>query len=140
MLDLKKYSGTWYESARLPNPFEGRRQKYARAQYIVDESGVSVINESIGFDGKLIDSTIGTATMINDGKGFSLRVRFGIFSGYYQVELTDYQTFSVIGSLSKKYLWVLTRRFPEDFRIIQSLISFSESIGYDTERIIINGT
>ena len=53
-VDLKRYSGTWYEIARYPNRFQRDCQSDTAAEYTVRKDGkVQVVNSCRQKDGKI---------------------------------------------------------------------------------------
>jgi apolipoprotein D and lipocalin family protein len=76
-VDLEKYSGTWYEIARLPNSFE-KGLKCVTATYRLREDGkIEVINRGhkIGKPGK-ISKIKGAARVPDSNQPAKLKVTF----------------------------------------------------------------
>ena len=60
-VDLKKYSGLWYEIAKIPNSFQDQCVSGTTARYTLSEDGeILVINSCIDEDGE-IDKAEGVA-------------------------------------------------------------------------------
>ena len=50
-VDLKKYTGLWYEIAKIPNSFQDQCVKGATAKYTLKEDGeIAVVNSCIDED------------------------------------------------------------------------------------------
>jgi hypothetical protein len=78
-VDLYRYSGTWYEIARLPNIFQ-RNCRCSTAQYVPDPDGsVTVINSCTTPRGRQ-RQVVGRATTVPGSGNARLRVGFGRLS------------------------------------------------------------
>ena len=117
-VDLKRYAGTWYEIARLPNSFQKSCACNVTATYVLCEDGtVDVINQCEKSDGSRTESR-GKAEVV-DAQSFSkLRVSFlpwllrwtGIGWGdYWIVDLDADYTTVVVASPNRSYAWILSR-------------------------------
>jgi len=109
-VDLDRYSGLWYEIARLPNSFE-RGCVAATAQYAKNKDGsIKVLNRcrKLKLDGEQ-DVAEGRARVIADGKlGVTF---FWPFEGdYWILDLADDYSWSLVGEPSGRYLWILARK------------------------------
>ncbi len=76
-IDLSRYSGLWYEIARLPNRFEIECAGDVTAQYtVLSESKLSVINQCRQKNGQLTKA-VGEARLASkEGPNSQLQVRF----------------------------------------------------------------
>lgn len=137
--DLDRYLGKWYEIARYDHIFE-RNLVGTTAQYSLRDDGkIRVVN---GGHLKTLDGpykeSIGKAKARKNGAPGQLEVSFfGPFYGDYNIlELAPDYSYSVVGSSSPKYLWILSRTpqlAPEQrSRIIANL----QRRGYDTDKLI----
>lgn len=138
-VELQKYSGRWYEIARLPNRFE-KGLVCVTANYQVKKNGkIEVINKGRPEkDIKRIKTAKGTAWVPNKNFPGQLKVRFfWPFAGnYYIITLNkDYQ-YVLVGDPSRKYLWVLsrTKTLPKD--IYTKLLKIAKENGFDTRKLI----
>lgn len=137
--DLDRYLGKWYEIARYDHTFE-RNLVGTTAQYSLRDDGkIKVVNSGYlkTLDGPYQES-IGKAKARKNGAPGQLEVSFfGPFYGDYNIlELGPDYSYSVVGSSSPKYLWILSRTpqlAPEvSTRIIQNL----KQRGYDTSKLL----
>ena len=106
-VDLNRYLGYWYELARFDHPFE-RGLEYVMAHYSLREDGkIDVLNTGIK-DGRAEDAKGIAKTTSVPGL---LRVSFfgPFYSDYYILDLASDYSYSVVGSSSPKYLWILSR-------------------------------
>lgn len=110
-LDLGRYQGKWYEIARLPNSFE-KNLTSVTATYTIKPNGkIEVLNQ--GYKGGVKRKSItGTAWVPNETFPGRLKVRFfWPFSGdYYVIALDQDYQYALVGSPSRKFLWILARR------------------------------
>lgn len=143
-VDLKRYAGLWYEQANFPMFFQRKCAKNTRAEYTLREDGmVTVVNSCDTKEGKRIQSE-GVARM--KGKDPSkLEVRFApnwlsalpfVWGDYWIIELDPDYKWSIVGSPSKKYLWILTRDKRIDWAMKEQLIQRARRHGYDVSRIV----
>jgi len=138
-VDLNKYSGKWYEIARLPNRFE-KGLKCVTATYRLREDGkIEVINRGhkIGGPGK-ISKIKGVARVPDKNQPGKLKVSFfWPFSGnYYIIELEENYRYALVGEPSRKYLWVLSRDKQLDDTIYESLLKKAEQMGFNSEEVV----
>ena len=107
---MDRYLGKWYEIARLPNSFE-RHLTMVTATYTVKPNGkIEVLNQ--GYKNGLKRKSIkGTAWVPAKDFPGRLKVRFfWPFSGdYYVIALDDNYQYALVGSPSRKFLWILAR-------------------------------
>ena len=139
-VDVNRYLGKWYEVARLPNRFQNDCY-CATAEYtLIDSETINVRNECRE------DSTSGTIDYV-DGKGFivensnntKLRVQFfWPFRGDYWIIDLDKENYSyaVVGTPSRKYLWILSRTPKMDIDLLNSLLEKAKSKKFDTSKIL----
>ena len=138
-LDLNRYLGKWYEIARYDHAFE-RDLVGTTAEYSLRKDGkIKVLNSGyLGtLDGTYRES-IGKAKLSSNGEPGQLRVSFfGPFYGdYYILDLAPDYSYSVVGSSSPKYLWILSRT-PELSSEAQSrILNNLQKRGYDTTKLI----
>jgi apolipoprotein D and lipocalin family protein len=110
-VDLKSYTGKWYEIAAFPQSFE--KDCYCTtAEYNIKEDYIEVINtcRKNGIEGK-INQARGKAFVQNNPSNAKLSVQFfWPFRGdYWIIELADDYSYSVVGDPSREYLWILAR-------------------------------
>ncbi len=138
-VDLEKYSGTWYEIARLPNSFE-KGLKCVTATYRLREDGkIEVINRGhkTGKPGK-ISKIKGVARVPDRNQPAKIKVTFfWPFSGdYYIIELDKDYRYALVGEPSRKYLWILARDKVLESTIYESLLKKAGEMGFDSKSVI----
>jgi apolipoprotein D and lipocalin family protein len=138
-VDLEKYSGTWYEIARLPNSFE-KGLKCVTATYRLREDGkIEVINRGhkTKKPGK-ISKIRGVARVPDMNQPAKLKVTFfWPFSGnYYIIELDKDYRYALVGEPSRKYLWILARDKELEITIYEKLLRKAEELGFDSKSVV----
>ncbi|MEO6052694.1 MAG: lipocalin family protein [Chthoniobacterales bacterium] len=130
-VDLKRYSGKWYEIASLPAWFQ-KDCHGATAEYTpLPDGRIKVLNQCIGKNGKNREVT-GIARVVPNSGNSRLKVRFGLITGDYYIiglDKTDYQ-WAVVGHPSRDYLWILSRSQKMDNKTYQQLLNIARQCGY----------
>ena len=137
--DLDRYLGRWYEIARYDHSFE-RDLVGTTAEYSLLKDGkIKVVNSGhLGtLDGPYHES-IGKAKPNKNGLAGQLRVSFfGPFYGdYYILDLAPDYSYSVVGSSSPKYLWILSRTPQLTTEVKNKIVRNLQRRGYDTNKLI----
>lgn len=137
--DINRYLGKWYEIARYDHAFE-RNLVGTTAEYTLRDDGkIKVVNSGhIGtLDGPYKES-IGKAKARKNGKPGQLEVSFfGPFYGDYNImELAPDYSYSVVGSNSPRYLWILSRTPQLDPEAKSNILNNLKQRGYDTSKLI----
>lgn len=139
-VDLKRYMGTWYEIARLPNFFE-RKLKCASATYTLREDGkITVLNKGNYITNpEKTTSAEGVAWIPDINSPGKLKVQFfWPFSGdYWIMELDKDYRYVLVGDPSRKYLWILNREKEMAESTFNTLLQKAIDNGYDVKSIIL---
>lgn len=138
-VNLKKYSGKWYEIARLPNSFE-KKLDLITATYTVRKDGkIEVINKGylIGDHSKSREAK-GVAWIPDSNSPAKLKVRFfWPFSGkYWIIELDNDYQYAMVGHPSRNYFWILSRNKNMDEDTYKKLLDNAAKKGFDVNKII----
>lgn len=139
-VDITKYSGKWYEIARLPNSFE-KGLVCVTAEYGLREDGkISVINAGQKEDepGK-VKSVTGKAWVPDKNETGRLKVQFfwPFAGGYYifHLDKENYQ-YALVGDPSRKYLWILARSPVIEESLYQQLVEIARRNEFATEKLL----
>jgi apolipoprotein D and lipocalin family protein len=139
-VDLKKYTGTWYEIARYPNRFQ-KDCVGTFVNYTLREDGkINVLNQCYdkSFEGKLKQSK-GVARVVDNQTNAKLKVSFfWPFEGdYWIIDLAEDYRYAVVGEPDRKYLWILSRNKTMDEETYnQILLNLETKHHYDTSKLI----
>ncbi len=136
-VDVNKYLGKWYEIARLPNSFQKECDCTTAEYSLIDSTTIRVINKCLK-NGET-DEANGKAFVVDGSNNSKLRVQFfWPFRGDYWIIALDKETYNyaVVGTPSRKYLWILARTTELKENTLQNLISFAKERGFDTSRLI----
>jgi len=138
-VDLAKYSGKWYEIARLPNRFQKKCVGDTTATYTLRPDGrIEVLNSCRRFDGR-VESIRGTARAADPaGPNTKLKVSFfWPFTGdYWILDLDPDYRWALIGEPGRKYLWILSREPHLDNQVIDRLLDRAKREGFDVGRVV----
>ena len=144
-VDLSRYTGKWYEIARLPNRFQKDCIGEVTATYsLVGEGQLKVINECRKQGG--IARAEGEARIrAKDGANSKLKVRFApswlkwlpfVWGDYWIIELAPDYSYSVVGTPDRKYLWVLSRAAEMEEGTYKRLIEKAAAEGFDVSKLM----
>jgi apolipoprotein D and lipocalin family protein len=113
-VDLDKYAGRWYSIASYPASFEkGCRCTTADYELIPGKGYIRVVNRCVRFKGGRSKISIARARafIVPGSENTRLKVQFfWPFRGdYYIIGLADDYSWALVGTPSRKYLWILSR-------------------------------
>jgi apolipoprotein D and lipocalin family protein len=140
-VDLKKYTGLWYEIAKIPNNFQDQCTGGTTAEYSLEEDGkIKVVNSCIDEDGKK-DVAEGIAKVVDKNTNAKLEVSFVSFLGirpfwgdYWILGLGDNYEYAVVGSPDRKYGWILAREKQLSKEYLDEAFAVLKTNGYDTRK------
>lgn len=122
-VDLQRYTGTWYEIAKIPNSFQDQCTGNTTATYSLNDDGtIKVLNQCKDDEGEM-DEAEGIAKVVDTKSNSKLEVSFVSIFGihlfwgdYWIIGLPDDYSYAVIGTPSRKYGWILSRtpQLPEE--------------------------
>lgn len=138
-VDLKKYSGLWYEIASFPQRFQ-KGCTCTTAEYIpTDENYLIVINrcKKDSINGPEV-SIKGKAFVEENSGNSKLKVQFfWPFKGkYWIIELADDYSWAMVGHPNREYLWILARKPQLESSLYDSLLIKANSKGFDTSKLV----
>ena len=145
VVDLSRYTGRWYEIARLPMRFQ-KANEAAIAEYGSNADGtISVHNIAIRPDGSQHDIR-GRAKVLNPPENTKLAVRFSTWFGplipvpkegnYWILHVDEHYQEAIVGTPDRKYLWLLARTATISKPSYDGLVAKAEALGFDVSRLI----
>lgn len=149
-LDLQRYSGTWYEIARLPNSFQKKCVGGDVSAHYTPLLGgqVSVVNSCRTADGAMTQAK-GIARKVPPQAGEApdvgrLQVRFApawlswlpmVWGDYWVMDIADDYSTVLVGTPDRQYLWLLSRQPTLPATDVQSWLAKARAQGFDTQAV-----
>ena len=145
LVDLTRYTGTWYEMARLPMWFQ-RHCVDSKAIYTSRADGAIGVHNECVTDSGGHDQIEGVATVVDTTTNARLTVVFDNFfarlfgssreGNYWILALDpDYRT-AVVGTPDRRYLWILSRSPHLDEPTYQRLVEQARRLGFPVSELI----
>lgn len=136
--DVQRYSGAWFEIARLDHSFE-RGLTNVQAIYTLKPDG-SVTVDNKGFDPKKCQwrDIEGSARFLQKSDVGSLAVTFfpPFAGGYHVFELDPNYKWAMVSGPTKDYLWILARQPSLDRKTLNALIATARAKGFAVDQLI----
>lgn len=143
-VDLKRYSGKWYEIARYPNRFQKQCVGNTTANYSIKPNGrLEVMNECLTKDGT-VDAAKGEAKIVEGAKNTKLKVRFApsflsafgfVWGDYWVIDLGPNYEYSVVGDPKREYLWILSRTPEMPEPAYQKILRRVQDLGFNPGKL-----
>jgi apolipoprotein D and lipocalin family protein len=144
-VDYARYSGTWFEIARLPNRFQAMCAGDVTAVYVPRPDGrIGVTNRCRESSGRIREAA-GVARRVDDEPSSVLKVRFApAILGFLPMVWGDYQVlalaqdydYAMVGSPNRSYLWVLSRTPTIDPQVYRELVANAQSQGFEVSALV----
>lgn len=145
-VDLERYSGVWYEIARLPNRFEEKCAGDVTATYsLKSKNRLKVVNQCRKRDGKMSKAEGEAKLKDKDGPNSRLKVRFApaflswlpfVWGDYQIMELAPDYSYALVGDPGRKYLWILARSPELNEATMAKLKQAATDQGFDLSELI----
>jgi len=137
-VDLERYTGLWYEIARIPNGFQDQCARNVTAEYVLRDDGrIDVINRCTKEDGSK-DEAKGLARVEDKESNAHLKVSFfsilgwrPVWGDYLVIGLGDDYDYVLVGSPDRKYGWILAREPKLSVAKLTQLHQQLRAQGYD---------
>lgn len=134
---LDRYSGTWYEIARLDHKFE-KGLSHVTAEYSLrDDGGVRVKNMGYSAAEDRWQETVGKAYFVKDEKTGHLKVSFQwpFYDSYIIFQLDDSYQHSYVTGNDRDTLWLLSRTPSVDDKVLQDFKNVAKQKGFDLDSL-----
>lgn len=136
-VDLERYSGTWYEIARLPNRFQSNCVSDTQASYRARGADITVVNRCRTADGS-IEQADGIAKVVAGSHGARLRVSFfrPFYGDYWILDLDPDYRWVLVGEPRRRYAWILARAPRLDAATLEALLARAAELGFDRQAFL----
>ena len=107
--DVQRYTGKWYEIARLDNWFEQGLDQITAEYNLSSDGSVNVTNSGFNSAEGKREFAYGKAYFIGNPDTGSLKVSFfgPFYGGYHIIELDRDYGYALIAGSNRDYLWIL---------------------------------
>lgn len=137
-VDIEKFSGEWLVAALIPTSFEKKAQRGVET-YTFKENGKIDIEYSYYKNNKPDKKKVMTQKgWIIDSKSNShwkISPLWPLKFNYYIIELADDYSYTVIGTDSMNFLWIMVRRDAFESFDLDGIINSMVEKGYDKNKI-----
>lgn len=137
-VDIKRYSGKWYEIASLPQRFQ-RGCNCTTAEYTLTDKGYIIVYNQChkGSPSGKISSIKGKAFPVKGSNNAKLKVQFfWPFRGdYWIIDLADDYSYAVVGTQNRNYLWILSRTPAMEKQVLDNILIRIKENGFDAGRL-----
>ena len=142
-VDLNRYTGLWYEIARLPNRFQKKCVRDVTANYrLLPDGKIEVVNRCLQSGGEA-DEITGIAKVVDTVSNSRLKVSFfrplgiSLFWGdYWIIGLGVNYEYAVIGTPDRKYGWILARQSSLEQKQLDEIFNLLRQQGYQPEGFV----
>ena len=137
-VDLSRYTGRWYEIARLPNRFEKKCADSVTANYTLRSDGkIEVVNRCRKANGEYTTAK-GKAKIVDKKTNAKLKVTFfwPFYGDYWILDLGPNYGYAVVGAPDRDYLWILSRTPELDEQLYPQLLEKMAAQGFQTQKMI----
>jgi len=137
--DINRYTGTWYEIARLDHRFERGLNNISATYTLKGDGSVKVLNKGWNQADGEWEQAEGKAYFVEQPDQGRLKVSFfGPFYGGYNIidlDKKDY-SYSMVTGPDKSYLWILSRTREMPKATLEALIEKAKQLGFATDKLI----
>lgn len=144
-VDLKRYSGKWFEIARYPNKFQKKCVGNTTATYTIkDEETIEVLNQCVEKNGTT-DEAKGKARVVDSATNAKLEVRFApvflsflssVWGDYWIIDLDDNYQYAAVGDPKREYFWILSRTPEMSDAVYQNILRRAEKMGFKPGQVV----
>lgn len=137
--DAERYTGVWYEAARLPHRFEENLSSVS-AEYSFNDNGtIKVLNRGFNDKTQQWEEIEGVAKFKKAKNLGWLKVSFfkPFYASYKVIHLDEAYTQAIVTGPTYGYLWILVRDPALPQSELDQLVKRVEAFGFDTEPLII---
>lgn len=137
-VDIDRFMGSWYVIANIPTFLE-KGAHNAVETYSLNDDGTIATTFTFrkgGFDGKPKEYNPKGFIMDKQSNArWGMRFVWPIKADYRIVYLDDDYTETIIGRQNRDHVWIMARTPSISDPVYEQLVSFVESLGYDTSKL-----
>ncbi len=139
-VNIKRYTGTWHELARIPNKYEQGLERVTATYHQKKNGRLSIRN--MGYDDKGQSHFVcGQAYVPDSANPGHLRVSFVIpyywFYGDYNILYVNKSyDLALVSGADSGYLWILSKRTKISEAEKQDVLGIARARGFDTTQLI----
>ncbi len=137
-VDIDRFMGDWYVVANIPTLFEEDAHNAVESYRLNDDGSVATrfTFRDGGFDGRPREyNPTGYILDTRTNARWGMRFLWPIKADYRIVYLDEGYTRTVIGRAARDYVWVMQRSPDLSGEEYEEIVSFIDSIGYDTSKM-----
>ncbi|MBC52398.1 MAG: hypothetical protein CMQ34_01030 [Gammaproteobacteria bacterium] len=137
--DINRYTGRWYEIARLDHRFERGLSNVTADYALQDDNSVRVLNRGYDENEQQWDEAEGRAKFVGDPDQGSLKVSFfgPFYGGYHVIALDhDHYQWAMVSGPTRDYLWILAREPILDTDVYDTLLAQARAGGFPLDELI----
>ncbi len=141
-VDLSRYAGTWFEAARIPTEFEDQRGRHCvdvTVSYsLADRGRIDIVDacRNMADGGQEVRQEGWAWPDAHDPARWRVTFRWPFYSDLWILGYDDAYHWSVVGSPSRRYLWILTRTRAPDSVGMEAARAIAAAQGYDVGRLV----
>jgi apolipoprotein D and lipocalin family protein len=143
-VDLRRYAGTWYEIARLPEPHEEACRDQPRATYTPRGQFVEVLNRCRDAHGEERRAR-GLATVQPGSGNAKLKVTFAppllhwlpvVWADYWILYVDADYSVALVGNPARDRLWLLARQPTLEPAALRAVVDIARVQGFPTDQLM----
>ncbi len=137
--NLEKYTGTWYEIARLPNRFEKDLDCITANYSLLPKGKIKVENKGLlKNDHSKSKSATGKAYIPDTLTKSKIKVTFfwPFYADYWVLAIDKEYQNVLVGSPDYQYLWLLSRTDTMEINTYNTLVNIALKKGYNVSELI----
>lgn len=138
--DISRYTGTWYEVARLDHRFERGLENISATYTLREDGGINILNKGQNQEDGTWERKEGKAYFIQEPNKGRLKVSFlGPFYSSYNIIALDkeHYSYAMVTGPNKSFLWILSRTTQMPKEIYERLVAQAKSLGFETDKLIL---
>ncbi len=136
--DVERYSGKWYEIARMDFAYEKDMSNVTAEYYLNDDGSIKVINSGFDTNKQKWKQTDGKARFVDSVNTGALRVSFfgPFYTDYTVIAIDSDYRYALVAGQNTDLMWILSRTesIPEEVK--ESFLGVAGKAGYDVGKLI----